>query len=163
MPETASSLSNITSKSLSAPTGLSISAPTGEMPAVGWWLKDRRRRSHRRSPHPGNPSGRRLRSRGFNQAQLLANQVGPIVGIEVNDHILRRERRTRPQVDLKPSERKENVYRAFSAESGAVRGKRILLIDDVFTTGATLISAAGTLLEAGADSVSAYCLARAVH
>jgi ComF family protein len=106
---------------------------------------------------------RRLRSRGFNQAQLLANQVGPIVGIEVNDHILRRERRTRPQVDLKPSERKENVYRAFSAESGAVRGKRILLIDDVFTTGATLISAAGTLLEAGADSVSAYCLARAVH
>ena len=106
---------------------------------------------------------RRLRSRGFNQAELLANQIEAIVGIEVNNHILRRERRTRPQVDLNPKERKKNVYRAFSAESYAIRGKRILLIDDVFTTGATLISAAGTLLEAGADSVSAYCLARAVH
>jgi ComF family protein len=105
----------------------------------------------------------RLRSRGFNQAQLLAHQLGPIVGVEVNDHVLSRERRTRPQVDLSPNERKKNVHRAFSAESGAVKGKGILLIDDVFTTGATLFSASSTLLEAGADTVSAYCLARAVH
>jgi ComF family protein len=106
---------------------------------------------------------RRLRSRGFNQAQLLANQLGPSFGIEVNDHVLRRKRRTRPQVDLSPSERKKNVQQAFSAEQGAVKGKNILLIDDVFTTGATMISAAGALLEAGAKTVSAYCLARAVQ
>jgi ComF family protein len=106
---------------------------------------------------------RRLRNRGFNQAQLLACQIGPVVGLEVNNHALRRERRTRPQVDLSPSERKKNVRRAFSAEPKAVKGKSILLIDDVFTTGATLNSAAGTLLQAGAHAVSAYCLARAVH
>jgi ComF family protein len=106
---------------------------------------------------------RRLRSRGFNQAQLLAHQLGAAVGIEVNDQVLRRERRTRPQVDLSPSERRKNVHQAFSAELGVVTGKRILLIDDVYTTGATLNSAAGTLLKAGADTVSAYCLARAVH
>jgi ComF family protein len=105
----------------------------------------------------------RLRSRGFNQAQLLAFQLGPVVGIEVNDRVLRRERRTKPQVDLSPNERKKNVQQAFKAEPGPVKGTKILLIDDVFTTGATMISAAGALLEAGAKTVSTYCLARAVQ
>jgi ComF family protein len=106
--------------------------------------------------------GRRLRSRGFNQAQLLAHQLGPAVNIEVNDRVLKRRRSTKPQVGLSPNQRKKNVRRAFTAEPDAVKGLRILLIDDVFTTGSTMISAAGTLLEAGAKTVSAYCLARPV-
>lgn len=104
---------------------------------------------------------RRLRSRGFNQAQLLAHQLGATLGIGVNDLVLRRERNTKPQVDLSPIERKKNVQKAFQAKPGPVKGLKILLIDDVFTTGATMNSAADALLEAGAKSVSAYCLARA--
>lgn len=106
---------------------------------------------------------RRQRSRGFNQAQLLAHQLGSTVGIGVNDQILRRVRYTKPQVDLSPHERKENVWEAFTAEPGSVMGKRFLLLDDVLTTGATMASAANALLEAGAKNVSAYCLARAVQ
>lgn len=106
---------------------------------------------------------RRLRSRGFNQAQLLAFQLGPAVGIRINDRALQRMRHTKPQIGLSPSERKRNVQEAFTAEPDAVKKKNILLIDDVLTTGATMISASGSLLEAGAKSVSAYCLARAVQ
>lgn len=105
----------------------------------------------------------RQRSRGFNQAQLLALQLGSTVGIEVNDQILRRVRYTKPQVDLSPHERKENVWEAFTAELGGAMGKRFLLLDDVLTTGATMASAANALLEAGARNVSAYCLARTVQ
>jgi ComF family protein len=104
---------------------------------------------------------RRLRSRGFNQAQLLAHQLGAALGIGVNDLVLWRERNTKPQVDLSPIDRKKNVQKAFEAKPGSVKGINILLIDDVFTTGATMNSAADALLEAGAKSVSAYCLARA--
>ena len=106
---------------------------------------------------------RRLRSRGFNQAGLLAHQLGAAVGIRVNDLVLRRERHTKPQVDLSPIDRKKNVQKAFKANPGSVKGINILLIDDVFTTGATMNSAADALKKAGAKSVSAYCLARAVR
>lgn len=106
---------------------------------------------------------RRQRSRGFNQAQLLAHYLGPSVGIEVNDRVLRRVRYTKPQIELSPPKRKENVWAAFAANPSGVKGKNILLLDDVFTTGATTTSAANTLLEAGAKSVSAYCLARTVQ
>jgi ComF family protein len=112
-------------------------------------------------PIPLHPQ--RQRSRGFNQAQLLAHHLGPSVGIEINDRVLRRMRYTKPQIGLSPLKRKENVWEAFAANPAGVRGKNILLLDDVFTTGATTTSAANTLLEAGAKSVSAYCLARAVQ
>lgn len=106
---------------------------------------------------------RRQRARGFNQSYLLAKQLGPSVGIEVNDGVLQRVRHTKPQVGLTPTQRKNNVWDAFSAEAESVGGKHVLLLDDVFTTGATMTSAANTLLTAGAESVSAYCLARVVQ
>ena len=106
---------------------------------------------------------RRQRSRGFNQAQLLAHRLGYSNDIEVTDQVLRRVRNTRPQVEISLLERKENVWGAFAAEPGVLKGKNILLLDDVFTSGATMTSAAGTLLEAGAKNVSAYCLARTVQ
>jgi ComF family protein len=105
---------------------------------------------------------RRQRVRGFNQAALLAQQIGSQREIEVRERLLRRVRYTKPQIGLTPAERKENVRRAFAAECGSLDGKRILLIDDVYTTGATMTSAASALLNAGATAVSAYCLARAM-
>ena len=106
-------------------------------------------------PVPLHPS--RLRRRGFNQAELLARGVAKKMNAPVSD-TLQVVRRTRDQVDLSASERKENVAGAFSSKS-RVRG-RILLIDDVFTTGATMSSCAGTLVRAGATEVHALSLCR---
>jgi ComF family protein len=101
--------------------------------------------------------------RGFNQASLLAQELGTGVDIEVNERLLKRIRYTKPQVSLSPAKRPANVAGAFSADSSDITGARILLVDDVLTTGSTMLSAARTLQAAGAKSVSAYCLARAVQ
>lgn len=106
---------------------------------------------------------RRQRSRGFNQSALLAHRLGDQVALPVWSDALRRTRHTKPQVDLGPRERQLNVKGAFAAESDRFIEQHVLLIDDVFTTGATLTEAAKTLLDAGAARVSAYCLARTNH
>lgn len=111
-------------------------------------------------PIPLHP--RRERRRGYNQSALLARHVAGAVGLPVDGDALRRNRHTRPQVELNPRERHENVQGAFSAEPARVSGRSVLLIDDVFTTGATMSAAAEALVAAGAVSVSGYCLAR-VH
>jgi ComF family protein len=105
---------------------------------------------------------RRQRQRGFNQSALLAFHLGPQVNISVNGQALNRVKPTIPQIGLNPVERLENVRDAFSANAQQVTNKQILLIDDVYTTGATMAAAAGALLDSGAAGVSAYCLARAV-
>jgi ComF family protein len=111
-------------------------------------------------PIPLHP--RRQRQRGFNQSALLAVHVGRQLTIPVNQKAMKRVRYTNPQTGLSPEDRLENVRGAFSADSHQVDSKQILLIDDVFTTGATMSAAADALLAAGAAGVSAYCLARTV-
>ncbi len=106
---------------------------------------------------------RRQRQRGFNQSALLASHLGQQMGIPVNEEAIRRVKNTIPQIGLNPNERLENVHDAFQAHSQQVMNKQILLIDDVFTTGATMLAAAGSLLTSGAAGVSAYCLARTVQ
>ena len=101
----------------------------------------------------------RLRRRGFNQAELLARGVARNINAPVSD-TLQVVRRTRDQVDLSASERRENVAGAY-ASRGRLRGT-ILLIDDVFTTGATMSSCAESLLRAGAGEVHALSLCRTV-
>ena len=101
----------------------------------------------------------RLRRRGFNQAELLARGLANEIKSPVSDTI-QVVRKTRDQVELSAAERRENVSGAFRAR-GRVRG-RILLIDDVFTTGATMSSCAETLLRAGAQEVHGLSLCRTV-
>jgi ComF family protein len=101
----------------------------------------------------------RQRERGYNQSELLARFLERHLDWQVETAALKRSRRTRPQVGLNNVERRANVQGAFIADPALVRGRQILLIDDVHTTGATLVAAAEVLLAAGAKLVSAYCLA----
>lgn len=100
----------------------------------------------------------RLQERGYNQAQLLAEEFAHKVGLPMQSDLLARTRFTTTQVGLNARERQQNVADAFHG-APAVRAKRILLVDDVFTTGATLSACAEALLTAGASRVYALCLA----
>jgi len=103
----------------------------------------------------------RQRARGYNQAALLAREMGRQVGLPVDEQTLIRQRTTVPQVDLNARERRENVRDAFCCSGNGLVGKRVLLIDDVCTTGATLEACAIALTEGGVRSVQALTLARA--
>jgi len=110
-------------------------------------------------PVPLHPD--RLRERGYNQATLLARELGKSIGLPVAEISLARVRATRPQVELRAQERKENVRDAFRCSNAELKGKRILLIDDVCTTGATLEACSIALRQVGARSIWAFTLARA--
>lgn len=98
--------------------------------------------------------------RGFNQAELLAKPVARRCGFKLSTQ-LRRKRYTKSQAGLTESQRRENLRDSFFVKNAPqIAGKRILLIDDVFTTGATLRSAAVALKAAGASHVTALTLAR---
>ena len=111
-------------------------------------------------PVPLHP--RRLRERGFNQALLLARALFENSPAIV-PHVLRRTRPTVPQINLDGRQRRRNVKDAFSLHPPEMaRDKAILLVDDVFTTGATANECARLLKRAGARSVLVLTLARAV-
>ena len=104
----------------------------------------------------------RLRDRGYNQAALLAREMGRRVGLAVDEHTLTRRRATSPQVGLNAVQRGENVRDAFHCVGSGLAGKQVLLVDDVCTTGATLEACAIALCaEGGAHGVQALTLARA--
>jgi len=105
----------------------------------------------------------RERKRGYNQAHLFCSAVGRTSGFVVEKRILRRVRKTKPQFGLKKQERMRNVSDAFALGNIDVRGKSIILVDDVFTSGATLTACASILTAGGAKSVSALAAARAPY
>lgn len=102
---------------------------------------------------------RRLRRRGYNQATLLAQHMADVLGMEMKEALVRVDTR-RPQTGLSAKERRENLIGCM-VSSDAVNGKKVLLVDDVCTTGATLREAARALYASGAKSVGAFAAARA--
>jgi ComF family protein len=107
---------------------------------------------------------RRLFARRFNQAAVLASVISRASGVPVS-HAVRRVRATPQQVGLSRAERAANVQGAFRVAAGdaaAVHGRRLVLVDDVLTTGATIDACARALLRAGARSVDVLVFARVV-
>ncbi len=105
---------------------------------------------------------KRMKERGYNQVALIARPLSLSLGLGYSPAALKRRRETKSQVGLSAGERKANVQEAFVAEPRFVRGKSVLVMDDVATTGATLSSSAEALLEAGAREVFAVTVARAL-
>lgn len=104
----------------------------------------------------------RLRSRGFNQAVLLAELLSKQWQIPLQRQLLQRTRATIPQMELTRAERLTNLQGAFKVhDSTLISGRRIMLVDDVFTTGSTLAACATTLLQAGCEQVTAVTVAHA--
>ena len=99
-------------------------------------------------------------TRGFNQSAEIARWASRPVGLPVDPRLAERRRATRPQVGLRLPDREANVRGAFVAAAG-VSGRRVVVIDDVTTTGSTLQELAVALIAAGAIGVDAWCVARA--
>ena len=107
--------------------------------------------------------GKRLRERGYNQSALLAEELSRLTGLTVNDSCLIRNRYNVPQAKTRNvEERRQNVIGIFTCKNKDLRDKKVLLIDDVTTSGATLNACASVLKTAGAMSVWGLTLAREI-
>ena len=103
----------------------------------------------------------RLRERGYNQSDFIARGVASVIGAEVSDKLVKRGIYTTTQTLLSAKKRKENVANAFSPWSSSVniKGKSVLIVDDVLTTGSTINSIAIVLAEMGARRIDCATLA----
>lgn len=135
-------------RALAEPLGARVAAATGFRPDVVVSVP---------------ASTARIRSRGYNQAALIAAACARSLGVPVDPLALIRLRETRSQVGLTRLERLENVVGAFAADPARVTGAAVLLVDDVYTTGATLRECLTALRAAGASEARAVTVSFALH
>lgn len=102
---------------------------------------------------------KRMRSRGFNQSEIIGKTLSKGFGLKMNAKLLKRVKNTVTQIGMSRVERAKNVNGAFVAD-GFTSGLNVLLVDDVCTTGATLIEASRALYKAGAFEVRCFVLAK---
>lgn len=104
----------------------------------------------------------RMRMRGYNQALLIAKEFGRLANLPTDDEILIRERKTKPQKELNDKERVKNLENAFKISKSIVEYKRVILVDDIYTTGTTMDACAKILKDKGAEEVyfAALCIGR---
>lgn len=104
---------------------------------------------------------KRLKERGFNQTFIIGEEISAVTGKELAYRVLYKTKETKDQYTLSRSERKKNVRGVFALRDGnLLKGKRVLLVDDLFTTGATAREATRVLQAAGSRSVVLFALAR---
>ena len=104
----------------------------------------------------------RLKERGYNQVALVARPLAYELGLDYSPGALWKARETRSQVGLTISQRQENVQGAYQADAQVVKFRSIVLMDDVATTGSTILACTEALLSAGAKEVYAFTIARAL-
>jgi ComF family protein len=105
---------------------------------------------------------RRLRQRGFNQAEIVARMLSRLTGLDLQAKRLIKVRDAQPQTTLSGEDRRANLKGAYAVRGGRlIRGKTVILVDDVFTTGATMQECSRVLKEAGAREVRAVTIAQA--
>jgi ComF family protein len=107
-------------------------------------------------------SAQRLRKRGYNQALILAREISRLTGIPMCENALRRVTDTLPMKNMTPAERQNNLKKAFQAFGNDVELNSIMLIDDIYTTGATMDACAHALYRQGARRVCFITLAAGV-
>lgn len=95
----------------------------------------------------------RYRRRGYNQAEIFANELSRLSGIPVDNRLLMRVKNTRPQKELDDKERVHNLNNAFQIMGDSVKYRRVLLTDDIYTTGTTIDECAGVLKAGGVSNV----------
>ncbi len=107
-------------------------------------------------PVPVHPS--RLSQRGYNQAQLIAEELEKLSGIPVENELVFRRKKTAPQKELSAAQRYRNMREAFGCTQAPVP-KRILIVDDILTTGSTADVIAHILMSKGAERIDVVCAA----
>lgn len=111
-------------------------------------------------PVPLHPQ--REKRRGYNQAELLGRELSIRLNIKIAPRMLERSVKTKPQFELKKEERGKNIFGAFSVNlkfQKTLKGRRIILVDDISTTGSTLRECAKILKKSGAEKVLGITLA----
>jgi len=104
---------------------------------------------------------RKLKWRGFNQAEEIGRELAQFFQIPLLNNVLAKIKETPPQVELSDEERKENIKGAFFCQSSEkIKGKKILLVDDIYTTGSTMEECAKVLKTAGAKEIIGIVVAR---
>jgi len=104
---------------------------------------------------------KKLKWRGFNQAEEIGKELSEFLNIEILNNVLIKTKETLPQVELSDEERKENIKGAFFCQSPEkIKERKILLVDDVYTTGSTMEEAARVLKKSGAKEVIGIVIAR---
>ncbi len=101
---------------------------------------------------------KRQKKRGYNQAELFAGRLCALCGVPLENRLLYRVKNTAPLKKLSAKERKNNLKKAFKVGKNIVKLKRVLLVDDIYTTGSTLNAAAAVLKEAGVGEVYVLCI-----
>jgi len=105
---------------------------------------------------------KKLRKRGFNQAGLLCREIEKCHTVPLAFSSLKRIKHTKSQVGLNEEERVKNIKGAFDAGGGVLKGLKTLLVDDIFTTGATVNECSRVLRKAGVDRVDVLTLAKVI-
>jgi competence protein ComFC len=106
---------------------------------------------------------KRLRERGFNQTLLLVRELSKRTGIPYTERALKKIKDTPFQITLKKRERRKNLRRAFQVKDPErIKGKAVMLVDDVYTTGTTVNECSRALRRAGAEGVVVLTVARAL-
>lgn len=101
---------------------------------------------------------RKKRLRGYNQAEVFARALGRKTGILVEEHFIKRVRNTTPQKELNESQRHSNLKNAFKLTTDIVKYKKVVLVDDIYTTGSTMDEISKILKESGVENIYYICI-----